>query len=125
MLRRLAPLLLTLLVVLLGVAALAVEPDDAPRRPDADFVVVAGVPGLRWDDVDPETTPTLWRMAENGSIGSLSARSARRPTCPVDGWLTLGAGNFAAWNTTRPAGTCPTVDVEVTQPDGFGANLPQ
>ncbi|GLY24239.1 hypothetical protein [Micromonospora sp. NBRC 101691] len=125
MLRRLTPLLVTLLVVLLGVAALAVEPDGAPPRPEADFVVIAGVPGLRWDDVDPETTPTLWRMAENGSIGSLSARSARRPTCPVDGWLTLGAGNFAAWNTSRPAGDCPAVDVEVEQPDGFGANLPQ
>ncbi|SCL30147.1 hypothetical protein GA0074692_2869 [Micromonospora pallida] len=125
MLRRLAPLLLTLLAVVLGVTALAAEPDGASRRPDADFVVIVGVPGLRWDDVDPETTPTLWRMAENGSIGSLSARSARRPTCPVDGWLTLGAGNFAAWNTNRPAGTCPDVDVEVEQPDGFGANLPE
>ncbi|BCL17022.1 hypothetical protein GCM10017556_47610 [Micromonospora sagamiensis] len=125
MLRRVAPLLLTLLVAVLGVTALAAEPDRAPRRPTADFVVIAGAPGLRWDDVDPETTPTLWRMAENGSIGSLSVRSARRPTCPVDGWLTLGAGNFAAWNTNRPAGTCPAVDVKVEQPDGFGANLPQ
>lgn len=124
MLRRIAPLLLTLLVVVLGVTALAAEPDGTARRPEADFVVLVGVPGLRWDDVDPERTPTLWRMADNGSIGSLSARSARRPTCPVDGWLTLGAGNYAAWNTPRPAGTCPTVDVAVEQPDGFGANLP-
>ncbi|WBB81306.1 hypothetical protein O7606_08035 [Micromonospora sp. WMMD882] len=125
MLRRIAPLLLTLVVVVLGVTALAAEPDDTTRRPEADFVVLVGVPGLRWDDVDPENTPTLWRMAEQGSIGSLSARSARRPTCPVDGWLTLGAGNYTAWNANRPAGACPPVDVTVQQPDGFGANLPE
>ncbi|WDZ82399.1 hypothetical protein [Micromonospora cathayae] len=125
MLRRIAPLLLTLVVVVLGVTALAAEPDDAAHRPEADFVVLVGVPGLRWDDVDPETTPTLWKMAENGAIGALSTRSARRPTCPVDGWLTLGAGNFTAWNTSRPAGACPKVDVTVEQPDTFGANLPE
>ena len=42
-----------------------------------------------------------------GSIGSLSVRSAHRPTCPVDGWLTLGAGNFAAWNGSRPVDGLP------------------
>lgn len=124
MLRRLTPALLTLLVVVLGVGALAARPaGEAPRR-TADFVVLAGVAGLRWDDVDPQTTPTLWRMAEQGSIGSLSVRSAHRPTCPVDGWLTLGAGNFAAWNGSRGGGPCPAAGVTVEQPDGIGANLP-
>ncbi|MFI0796579.1 hypothetical protein ACH4OY_28420 [Micromonospora rubida] len=124
MLRRVTPILLTLLVVVLGVAALAARPTgEAPRR-TADFVVLAGVAGLRWDDVDPQTTPTLWRMAQEGSIGSLSVRSARRPTCPVDGWLTLGAGNFAAWNGSRGTDACPAVGVTVEQPDGIGANLP-
>ncbi|MCX4473098.1 hypothetical protein OOK41_22790 [Micromonospora sp. NBC_01655] len=124
MLRRVTPVLLTLLVVVLGVAALAARPaGEAPRR-TADFVVLAGVAGLRWDDVDPQTTPTLWRMAQEGSIGSLSVRSAHRPTCPVDGWLTLGAGNFAAWNGSRGTGACPPVGVTVEQPDGIGANLP-
>ncbi|MFC0005498.1 hypothetical protein [Micromonospora siamensis] len=125
MLRRLTPVLLTLLVVVLGITALAARPErDGPRR-SADFVVLAGVAGLRWEDVDPQRTPTLWRMAEEGSIGSLSVRSAHRPTCPVDGWLTLGAGNFAAWNGARHAGGCPTTAVTVEQPDGIGANLPQ
>ncbi|MEV0157455.1 hypothetical protein AB0H57_27535 [Micromonospora sp. NPDC050686] len=125
MLRRLTPVLLTLVVVALGITALAARPDRAAPRPSADFVVLAGVAGLRWEDVDPQTTPTLWRMAEQGSIGSLSVRSAHRPTCPVDGWLTLGAGNFAAWNGSRTAGGCPASSVTVEQPDGIGANLPQ
>ncbi|WP_320069846.1 hypothetical protein [Micromonospora sp. RTGN7] len=124
MLRRLTPVLFTLLVVVLGVTALAARPaGEAPRR-TADFVVLAGVAGLRWDDVDPQTTPTLWRMAQEGSIGSLSVRSGHRPTCPVDGWLTLGAGNFAAGNGSRGAGSCQSVRVAVEQPDGIGANLP-
>ncbi|MBY8874482.1 hypothetical protein K7640_21885 [Micromonospora sp. PLK6-60] len=125
MLRRLTPVLLTLVVVALGITALAARPDQTAPRRSADFVVLAGVAGLRWEDVDPQTTPTLWRMAEQGSIGSLSVRSAHRPTCPVDGWLTLGAGNFAAWNGSRPAGGCPAGAVTVEQPDGIGANLPQ
>ncbi|MCW3819551.1 hypothetical protein ONA91_34435 [Micromonospora sp. DR5-3] len=124
MLRRLTPVLLTLLVVVLGVTALAARPPHGNPGRSADFVVLAGAAGLRWDDVDPQTTPTLWRMAEQGSIGSLSVRSAHRPTCPVDGWLTLGAGNFAAWNGSRSAAGCPATGVTVEQPDGIGANLP-
>lgn len=124
MLRRLTPALLTLLVVALGVAALTAQP--AVRSPErtADFVVLAGVAGLRWEDVDARTTPTLWRLARDGSIGSLAVRSARQPTCPVDGWLTLGAGSYAAWPGQRPDGTCPPTDVVVERPDGIGANLP-
>ncbi|SCG81534.1 hypothetical protein [Micromonospora rifamycinica] len=124
MLRRFTPVLLTLVVVVLGVTALAARPDTSPPRRTADYVVLAGVAGLRWADVDPQTTPTLWRMAQQGSIGSLSTRSAHRPTCPVDGWLTLGAGSYAGWNGNRPTGGCPATEVTVEQPDGIGANLP-
>ncbi|MEU4371614.1 hypothetical protein [Micromonospora chersina] len=124
MLRRLTPVLLTLAVVVLGITALAARPDNGAAERSADFVVLAGAAGLRWEDVDPQTTPTLWRMAEQGSIGSLSVRSAHRPTCPVDGWLTLGAGNFAAWNGSRSGEGCPATGVTVEQPDGIGANLP-
>ncbi|MFR9779516.1 hypothetical protein ACL02O_26090 [Micromonospora sp. MS34] len=124
MLRRLTPALLTLVVVALGITALAARPDNGGPRRSADFVVLAGVAGLRWEDVDPQTTPTLWRMAEQGSIGSLSVRSAHRPTCPVDGWLTLGAGSFAAWQGNPRVGDCPATGVTIEQPDGIGANLP-
>ncbi|WP_341720465.1 hypothetical protein QQG74_12585 [Micromonospora sp. FIMYZ51] len=125
MLRRVAPILLTLLVVVLGITALAARPQSPPPRPSADFVVLVGVAGLRWDDVDPQTTPTLWRMARAGSIGSLSVRSVHRPTCPLDGWLTLGAGSFAAWGGSRPDGQCPPAEVTVERPDGIGAYLPE
>lgn len=125
MLRRLTPALLTLLVVALGVTALAAQPAVRPPERTADFVVLAGVAGLRWEDVDARTTPTLWRLARDGSIGSLAVRSAQQTTCPVDGWLTLGAGSYAAWPGQRPDGTCPPTDVVVERPDGIGANLPE
>ncbi|MER7168752.1 hypothetical protein ABT336_22130 [Micromonospora sp. NPDC000207] len=125
MLRRLAPILLTLVVVALAVTALTARPGDGrAAQQRADFVVLVGMAGLRWDDVDPQNTPNLWRMARDGSIGSLSVRSAYHPTCPVDGWLTLGAGNYAGWNGGRPGGECPPSGVAVEQPDGIGANLP-
>ncbi|MFC6023610.1 hypothetical protein ACFP2T_46575 [Plantactinospora solaniradicis] len=124
MLRRLVPVLLTAAVVALGVAALVIRPAAGAPEKTVDYVVLAGVPGLRWDDVDPITTPTLWRMAERGAIGSLSVRSARQPTCPVDGWQTLGAGNFAAWDSGAVTGRCPAPDIAIEQPDGISANLP-
>ena len=88
-------------------------------------MVIVGVPGLRWEDVSETTTPHLWNLAEHGSIGSLSVRSALRPTCPVDGWLTLGAGNYAGWERTEPVtAACPPSDVVIERPDGIGAFLP-
>jgi hypothetical protein len=107
-------------------AALAAPPSPAPT---VDYVIVAGIPGLRWEDVSAEVTPTLWAMAERGSIGSLSVQSAHQPTCPLDGWTTFGAGNRALWSAVpaappSPGVACPEVAVEVRRPDGIGAFLP-
>lgn len=63
----------------------------------APGVVLVGVPGLRWTDLSPAGTPNLWRMAQGGSIASLSVRTVGTWTCPVDGWLTLSAGTRAAY----------------------------
>jgi hypothetical protein len=122
--RRSVPVLLIMAVVALGGAALVVRPAAGASEKTADYVVLVGVPGLRWEDVSPTTTPTLWRMAEGGAIGSLSVRSARRPTCPIDGWQTLGAGNFTAWNDETVPAECPPLDVTVERPDQFSAHLP-
>ena len=40
-------------------------------RAPARHVVVVGLPGLRWSDVSPAATPALWRLAGQGSVGSL------------------------------------------------------
>ena len=58
-------------------------------------VVVVGVSDLRWTDIDPEVTPTLWRLVGNSAVGSVSVRTVRAVTCPIDGWLSLSAGSEA------------------------------
>ena len=95
MLRRLAPSLIAAAVALTSTLGLVSRPATGAPIGHADYVVIAGAAGLRWDDVNPDDTPTLWALAQQGSIGALSVTSAHTPTCPADGWLTLGAGNFA------------------------------
>ena len=125
----LVPALALVAVAVLTVAGLVVRPDPGGVQPVAGQVIVAGAVGLRWDDVDPRQTPQLWRLAASGAIGSLSVSSAHQPTCPVDGWLTLGAGNRAAAPPAEPAdlpaGPCPPMDVPIEIPDPAGAHLPE
>jgi hypothetical protein len=121
--RRWVPYALVVLAVAASLAGLAVRPATATTSQTVDYVIVAGAAGLRWDDIDRQRTPTLWTEASKGSIGWLSVKSADRTTCPADGWLTLGAGNYAAYETERVTGACPPLAPELTQPDGIGANL--
>ena len=94
--RRPSALTLNILTALIGVvapagAAPAGGADDAAGR----HVVVVGVPGLAWSDLDAQQTPELWDLASSSAIGALSVRAARGTSCLLDGWATLGAGNRA------------------------------
>ena len=103
MIRR-ALLLLAGLLVLLGVAAPAsaapvgrVASAQVPAAAaDASPVVLIGTGGITWTDVSPEQTPALWSFLRDGSSAALSVRSVNTNTCPVDGWLSLSAGQRAA-----------------------------
>ena len=90
---RWGALLLLVAAVVLGCAPAAGAAEDGGYA--ADRVVVVGVPGLAWSDVDPERTPQLWALAERSAIGAVSVRAARSTSCLLDGWATLGAGNRA------------------------------
>ncbi|MCZ2861009.1 hypothetical protein [Blastococcus sp. VKM Ac-2987] len=114
--RRAAALLALVGLLLLGLpagagAVVAEEPYAADR------VVVVGVPGLIWADLDPRATPRLWALAEDSAIGATSVRAARSTSCLLDGWATLGAGNRARFPGTDE-GLPP---VPVPAPDGTGA----
>ncbi|HEY7145925.1 MAG TPA: hypothetical protein VH637_16920, partial [Streptosporangiaceae bacterium] len=71
-------------------------------------------------DVSEARTPTLWRLAGQGSVGNLVDYAVLPLTCPADGWLTLNAGARAQTDHTNAAcGAFPAV-----RPDGAGASVP-
>ncbi len=84
----------------------------------ARHVVLIGVPGLLWADVTAARMPALWRLAGQGSDGSLAVTGVYPLTCPADGWLTLNAANRAA-APRPPGGACaPLPAVTPASPAG-------
>jgi len=78
--------------VFAGAVGVAPAANAAPASPD---VIVVGTTQLLWSDVDAARTPTLWKLAGESALGSLSVKAADPVSCAADGWLTLGAGNRA------------------------------
>jgi hypothetical protein len=115
--RTLVPVLMAVLLALLAGSTVpaAAAGGDGHR---AQRVLAIGVPGLVWDDLDPQLTPHLWSLAEDSAIGELSVRAGRSTTCLLDGWASLGAGNRA-----RYPGPVEPVD-EPTDPGALGTTTP-
>jgi hypothetical protein len=112
----LACLLAALAVVVAAIPAGARTVTPAPAR----HVVIVGLSGLRWSDVSQAATPALWRLAGQGSVGSLVDYAVLPLTCPADGWLTLNSGTRAqSDHTDAGCGTFPAV-VRA----GSGAEMP-
>ncbi|WP_068920506.1 hypothetical protein [Planobispora rosea] len=117
-LRKLTLLLAPVVLLLLSAGGTAAASATAPTG----RVVVVGVPGLLWSDLDRTRTPNLWTLVESGGSASLSTRAAppkgRGFTCPVEGWLTFSAGQRAGtsgMNCALPA---------APQVSGAGASAP-
>ncbi|MGO4340364.1 hypothetical protein [Pedococcus sp. 2YAF34] len=94
-------------------------PLAAPATDGPNPVILVGTGGLTWSDVDAKATPALWSLLRDGSTAALSVRSVFTNTCPIDGWLSLSAGDRAAAagtgkggnrTTTDPCPPVPTVD---------------
>jgi len=118
------PYLIAAAIALTSILGVVARPATGAPSERVSYVIVAGAAGLRWDDVNPTDTPNLWRLALQGSIGALSVRSATTPTCPADGWLTLGAGSYARRTAGPVVDECPPMAVDIERPDSQGANLP-
>lgn len=88
--------------------------DGFPHVNDDRPVVVVGIAGLRWGDLSAVDTPALWRFVAESSTASLSVRAVRMHTCPLDGWLTLGAGVPAT--AYRPGGAAGTACPKIPEP---------
>ncbi|MBM6589024.1 hypothetical protein [Brevibacterium sp. RIT 803] len=74
-----------------GKSASEAEAASAGKGP-----IFIGVSGFSFEDLDPRTTPNLWRMMQTAQIGTITPRSVRATSCPVDGWLGVGSGRRAA-----------------------------
>ncbi|WP_369133814.1 hypothetical protein [Modestobacter sp. I12A-02662] len=99
---------LTVLLAVLGLlAGPAAAADDPAAGWQADRVLVIGVAGLTWEDLDRERTHELWELADGSALAALSVRAARSTTCELDGWASLGAGNRARY--PSPDETVPPV----------------
>jgi hypothetical protein len=99
-LSRLTALLTAALVLLTGLvgavsaAAVPVARAAAATATTAPVIFV-GTGGITWSDVSPTATPALWLLLRDGASASLTVRSVHSNTCPVDGWLSLSAGERA------------------------------
>ena len=82
---------------------------------EAEPIVLVGIPGLRWNDVSSRATPSLWRLAGEGSPGTLVTRAVLPHTCPADDWLTLNAG-ARAMSPHANKGPCPPVPTPAALP---------
>lgn len=106
-LRLVAAALTAALVVALGWVASA-APAAAADGEEEHPVVLIGVTGLRWDDLGSLTTPALWQLSREGSLGTTVVRSVSSYTCPSAGWLAVSAGGRAD-DLRVPDGTCRTL----------------
>jgi hypothetical protein len=99
--------------------ASATQTSSRATAPPSHPVVLVGIPGLRWTDVSQAGTPALWRLAGQGSVGSLMVHTIASRTCPADGWLTLNAGARAAVP-HQGTGPCPQPRVTSARPAASG-----
>jgi hypothetical protein len=102
------PAVLRTLALVLVALAVGATPAQASPQELAAKVVVIGVPGLRWDDV--QASPELTALVNQSHVGSIAVKSAGPRTCPVDGWLTISAGT-RAWGSVpgQGCGELPSV----------------
>ncbi|MEO6142958.1 MAG: hypothetical protein ABIP19_03185, partial [Dermatophilaceae bacterium] len=78
-----------------GTASTGGTNDPATSNDLTGSIVVIGAGGLSWSDVSARATPALWSLLRDGATATLTVRSVHANTCPVDGWLTLSAGEQA------------------------------
>ena len=71
------------------------SPRTGPGSTPAGPVVLVGVPDLRWEDLDPATTPTLWNLAGRSAVGALTDNSGEGVARRATGWVTLNTGSRA------------------------------
>lgn len=79
-----------------ALAALAVVATLVPAAParaqECSNVVVVGLAGVTWGDVQRVRPPQILELAERGAVGSVSVRTNTSRTTYASGFATIGAG---------------------------------
>jgi len=120
---RVLVLVAALVGLLAGAPAAAASDDPAEATAPETPLVLAGVSGLQWSDVDAVRTPHLWRLIGGGSVASIAVRTLT-PTCPLDAWLTLSAGSKAVAQPDGAAGTDVPADDATDEAEGTALGCP-
>jgi len=97
-LQAVAAACLLVLATVIGGAQHTDDPTPAPLAlsgASTDSLIVIGTAGVGPADLDPTRTPALWELLRDGSSAALNITSVHASTCPVDGWITLSAGDRA------------------------------
>lgn len=76
-----------------GPSTSALVGSDSGRQ-TARQVLIVSIPGLQWQDLDGSDTPYLDSLLGARALGSV--RTDSTDTSPLDGYLTVGAGNRVA-----------------------------
>ncbi|MEV7973724.1 hypothetical protein [Cellulomonas sp. NPDC089187] len=106
--RRLRAVLAIVLAAVVLVTGWSTGRASAAETESGSPVVLIGVTGLRWDDIGSLTTPALWSLSREGSVGTSVVRSTRSFTCPSAGWLAVSAGGRSD-DLSVADGTCRTL----------------
>ncbi len=78
---------------------------SAAAKP-TDRVVLLLAPYTQWEDIDPDTAPFLFSLAEDGAVGDINVRNrglVSGPPTPTQGALTFGAGSWAGEDPLAPS----------------------
>lgn len=121
--KRAVPIVL-LAVVFAAAGGATIAAARASAATTSPQVTIVLAPYLTWSEVTPETTPVLWRLAGSGAAGNVPARAhvpeANEPPSPLEGALTLSAGNWATPDYGAPAAFNATETLgPVTAADAF------
>lgn len=92
------------LAFVLSTAFISFLKNDHPpsHRVQPGNLIVIGMPGLTWSDVNPDTTPTLWDLSHRSAVGNQLVRAISAHSCSNAAWVTLGSGTRTALGYSPP-----------------------
>ena len=106
--------MLTFAVAALGISFIRNDHPPSHRVQPGNLIVI-GMPGLTWSDVQPDTTPNLWALAHRSAVGNQLVRVISGHSCSGAAWVTLGSGTRTALGYSPPP--APTSGTNAYCPD--------